>query len=179
MKKNRTKITSAVILTAFVLFGDSAVMADTVTLVVGAGYPATQSYQIQSNTVGQITYSDLRYSGSSVSAIYVCFPQATNSLSIGMQGQSLNQAIIAGPATIVLTTTNGVNTFLSICTIQTSPATALTFTPSSSVVIPNDGAGPVTIVLESSTDLVTWTPALPGTYGTSSTNRFFRVRAQR
>jgi hypothetical protein len=32
-------------------------------------------------------------------------------------------------------------------------------------------------VLESSQDLVNWVPALPGTYGASTTNRFFRVRA--
>ena len=179
MKNIRTKIASAVILTAFVLFGDSAVMADTVTLIVGAGYPATQTFQVPSNTVAQVTYSYLRNNGSFISAIYVYFPQATNALSIGVANGQPNQAIIAGPAIIALTTTNGVNTALSICTIQTSPASALTFAPSSSVVIPNDGAGPVTIILESSTDLINWTAANPGTYGTTSSNRFFRVRAQR
>lgn len=181
MKKIRTKIVEAVILTALVLFCGSAVNADSVTLLVGAGYPATQTYQVQSNTVAQITYSYLRNNGQNVSAIYVYFPQATNSLSIGIGvgSQTLNQAIIAGPATIVLTTTNGINTSLSICTIQISPATATSFTPSSSVVIPNDGAGPVTIILESSTDLINWTAANPGTYGTTSSNRFFRVRAER
>jgi len=52
-----------------------------------------------------------------------------------------------------------------------------TTTPTSSVVIPTDATGPVKIVLESSTDLVTWTEANPGTYGASTTKRFFRVRA--
>jgi len=52
-----------------------------------------------------------------------------------------------------------------------------TTTPTSSVVIPTDAAGPIRIVLESSTDLVNWTEANPGTYGASSTKRFFRVRA--
>ena len=51
--------------------------------------------------------------------------------------------------------------------------------PSNAVVIPADAAGPVTILLESSVDLVTWNSAQPGTYGTSTTNRFFRVRAIR
>lgn len=50
---------------------------------------------------------------------------------------------------------------------------------SSSVVIPEDAAGPVTIVMESSTDMVTWTAANPGTYGTSTPRRFFRIRAVR
>jgi len=40
------------------------------------------------------------------------------------------------------------------------------FTPSNAVVVPDDSGAPVQIILESSTDLVTWTAALPGTYGT-------------
>jgi hypothetical protein len=49
--------------------------------------------------------------------------------------------------------------------------------PASSVLIPSDSSGPIEVILESSTDLVNWTGALPGTYGSSSENRFFRVRA--
>lgn len=49
--------------------------------------------------------------------------------------------------------------------------------PSNAVVIPADVSGTVNIILESSTDLVTWTAALPGSYGNSTTKRFFRVRA--
>jgi hypothetical protein len=52
-----------------------------------------------------------------------------------------------------------------------------TFTPSSAVVIPADAPGPVKIVLESSSDLVTWTEAQPGEYGAATQKRFFRVRA--
>lgn len=47
----------------------------------------------------------------------------------------------------------------------------------SAVVIPEDASGPVEIILESSTDLVNWTVANPGTYGSSTARRFFRVRA--
>ena len=54
---------------------------------------------------------------------------------------------------------------------------APTVLSSSAVVIPEDAAGPVSIVLESSTDLVTWVAANPGTYGSSTSRRFFRVRA--
>lgn len=49
--------------------------------------------------------------------------------------------------------------------------------PTSAVVIPTDATGPVKIILESSTDLVTWTEANPGSYGASTSKRFFRVRA--
>jgi hypothetical protein len=47
----------------------------------------------------------------------------------------------------------------------------------SAVVIPEDASGPVQIILESSTDLLNWTAANPGTYGSSTEKRFFRVRA--
>ena len=49
--------------------------------------------------------------------------------------------------------------------------------PSNTVVIPTDAAGPVEIVMESSKDLVNWTRAEPGTYGTDTPKRFFRIRA--
>jgi hypothetical protein len=49
-------------------------------------------------------------------------------------------------------------------------------TPANSVVIPEDAAGNFNVVLESSTDLITWTAANPGNYGGTTTKRFFRVR---
>lgn len=49
--------------------------------------------------------------------------------------------------------------------------------PSTAVVIPADASGPVQVVLESSSDLVNWTPASPGSYASTETKRFFRVRA--
>lgn len=42
-----------------------------------------------------------------------------------------------------------------------------------------DASRPVDILLESSTNFVDWAQALPGTYGTSSQARYFRVRAVR
>ena len=50
-------------------------------------------------------------------------------------------------------------------------------TPANTVVIPTSANGNVSIILESSTDLVNWTAALPGTYDSSTSKRFFRVRA--
>jgi hypothetical protein len=79
--------------------------------------------------------------------------------------------IVAGPARIGLS--GGGSSF---CTVEViNPSGQLM--PSTAVVIPADSTGPVKIILESSADLVNWNEALPGTYGTSTTNRFFRVRA--
>ena len=82
---------------------------------------------------------------------------------------------VAGPAIITLTSPNGAPTMATFEVTTSDPQ----FVPSSSVVIPADSGGPVNIILESSVDLVNWIPANPGTYGTTTTNRFFRVRAQR
>ena len=46
-------------------------------------------------------------------------------------------------------------------------------------VIPNDANGQFEVVLESSVDLVTWTPANPGTFGGDTPRRFFRTRILR
>lgn len=83
---------------------------------------------------------------------------------------------IAGPATISLK--KGVDSAV-LCTYKiydNSTAQACPL-PSTAIVIPADAVGPVQIILESSIDLVSWNSALPGTYGGSTTSRFFRVRA--
>lgn len=49
---------------------------------------------------------------------------------------------------------------------------------STAVVIPEDATGPVEIILESSTDMINWNRANPGSYGSSTANRFFRLRAE-
>ena len=85
----------------------------------------------------------------------------------------------AGPGILFCSQTSGQtysgNGLLTYRFVDNTSTT--TTTPTSSVVIPTDATGPVKIVLESSTDLVTWTEANPGSYGASTTKRFFRVRA--
>jgi hypothetical protein len=62
-------------------------------------------------------------------------------------------------------------------TILTPSTNAITYTPANSVVIPTDAKGNVQIILQSSSDLVNWVSSMPGTYGSTYTNRFFRVIA--
>jgi len=54
-----------------------------------------------------------------------------------------------------------------------------TITPSGAVMVPSDSSGSVQVILESSTNLIAWASALPGNYGSTSQNMFFRVRAVR
>jgi hypothetical protein len=164
------------------------IKADTITLT--ASNLLSASYNVPSNVVAQIVHSSVSPVACASYKINVTVNSQTITYtenSVSAPYQILNLPIVAGPATITL-----VNNYASgncspnlpavaICTIETSVLTS-SFTgsvPSTAVVIPNDNGGPVTIVLESSTDLINWTSALPGTYGTTSTNRFFRVRATR
>ena len=61
-------------------------------------------------------------------------------------------------------------------TLLRAESTAVSF-PSTSVVIPSNATGDVDVLLEQSTDMITWTQCLPGTYNASTQKRFFRVRA--
>jgi hypothetical protein len=72
----------------------------------------------------------------------------------------------------------GFFTFQITTPASTSANVVSNYVPADAIVIPASATGDVQIILESSTDLVNWTAASPGTYGASSaTNRFFRVRA--
>lgn len=84
--------------------------------------------------------------------------------------------VIAGPRTVSLVVPSNQSL---VCSYKVMSNTDLVapHVPSTSVVIPSDAAGPVQVILESSTDLLNWTPANPGSYGASTVKRFFRVRA--
>lgn len=106
------------------------------------------------------------------SRITVTFGTNTNpAMSYSGGGWSGSPIVLVGPATIAASG-------YGFCTVELCIPCA-SFVPSTAVAIPADSGGPVNIILESSADLITWTAALPGTYGTSTKNRFFRVRALR
>lgn len=99
-----------------------------------------------------------------------------------IQGDPQNKPILTGPATITVTAYDSNYPDDVLCTLSLTPQNQTEtnqFTPNTGVVIPADSNGPVNIILESSVDLINWIPANPGTYGTTTTNRFFRVRATR
>jgi hypothetical protein len=183
-------ISLASLLTVSIFAANVAARADTLTLSAAPaqhGTAASQSFSVPTNVTAQIVYAHcptyvyfsswitVSITGSPGGGAYYSSPVTSNPA-----GTISNLPTVVGPATITLWATNsgytdGSTTFF--CTIQTTSSTS--FNPSSAVVIPNDSGGPVTVILESSVDLVNWTPALPGTYGTTTSNRFFRVRAQR
>lgn len=98
------------------------------------------------------------------------------------QPNSISPIPLTGPATPSVSDSNAANNVLLglklvNTTLSSSTGTSPAGTPSTAVVIPTDASGPVQIILESSTDLISWNAASPGSYGASTANRFFRVRA--
>lgn len=141
----------------------------------------TQSYVVGSNDVAEViaaSFNGDQFSqGFYLNGAPVFITQTARGTGPGIV--SLLPIAITGPSNTITTTTGGGFVTLRIRTkaeylstfAQPSPAI------SSSVVIPEDASGPVNIVIESSTDLVTWVAANPGSYGATTTRRFFRVRA--
>jgi hypothetical protein len=85
---------------------------------------------------------------------------------------------VTGPGTVRLispTATTRTAVTFSITRANAVPA----ITPANAAVIPSDAAGNFQVILESSTDLITWTAALPGTYSGTTQQRFFRTRIVR
>jgi hypothetical protein len=110
-------------------------------------------------------------------------PFAYSSSTGAIANQSQIPQIFTGLTNICVVTFFGPPTPPGAATFQiTTPAcpanVVSNYVPADAIVIPASATGNVQIILESSTDLVNWTAANPGTYGASSaTNRFFRVRA--
>ena len=99
-------------------------------------------------------------------------------LSVVIQGRTVGinagtNPVISGPATIKVENTNntsGLVRFLATFDITrvgqfTEPAC-----------IPIEAGSTFSVILESSSDLVNWTPANPGSYPGTDTKRFFRTR---
>ncbi len=84
-----------------------------------------------------------------------------------------------GPGQVGISSTN-VNVFYANHFVTFSIARNDDFVgPQNTVAIPADAAGPVTVKMETSTNLVNWVAANPGSYGVSSAMRYFRLRAVR
>jgi hypothetical protein len=154
--------------------------ANIITLTGSNTYTVATNEVAEVITVGQVSSAESSFllNGSAVRTIK--FPIGGTSMI------SLLPMAIAGPSnTIGAQETTGIggntNSFVTL-RIRTKAEYLASFTlpspaVSSSVVIPEDASGPVTIVMESSTDLVSWVAANPGAYGASTPRRFFRVRA--
>lgn len=153
-----------------VLLAVGAAAARDTTLVVSSALPLGE-LTVQSNQTARIlcwkpSGGELQLVKSGVTLRFTSSTGLTN-----LQG---NIPSIAGPATVRLLYDNLSGTS-SLCTVQVTEGE---FQLDKAVVVPA-GSGGAQIRLESSTDLVTWVDAAQGTYTNLSSQRFFRIRAER
>lgn len=178
---------------ALLITGVSA-LCDTYTTLVSSTWNLgthSVSFDVKSNEVAKVVsgraYGNVAGKGGGSALTLIKGPVQTEvSSSTFAELNIASFPMVTGPAKFILTSQGVTETGLppttnsAIVTIQTFPSmSGEGVTPFSSVVIPADAGGPVSVILESSVDLVTWTAALPGTYATSTQKRFFRVRAER
>jgi len=145
--------------------------SQTVTLTCDNFRSAT--YTFSTNQIITIN-SFIRHSGTSSNTAAIRFHNGpiVNIYSYLYGTPSNPNAVFTGVTNITLA--EGVSAALAFTITTPTPQSMI---PANAVVIPSDATGPVQIALESSSDLVNWTAALPGTYGNTHSNRFFRVRA--
>ena len=160
--------------TVAVIFLCEASQAKQITLAVGAVI-FTDEIAIGSNEFAEVK-SIYGPGGGSGCTIYFIKNGVTNSsptsLFIGGGSTIPNRLpTIAGPATIRLT---GSGT--AFCTVKIEPES---FPPDKTIIIPQGTPG-ANIIMEQSSDLITWTNSVPGIYtNTAISHLFFRLRAER
>ncbi|HEX9046628.1 MAG TPA: hypothetical protein VF988_06345 [Verrucomicrobiae bacterium] len=161
----------ALAITAWLTLTSAHAQDKTIMLIVGRNVP-TASYAVTNNQV--VTFTAFDFNNTNPPAVSLV---ASNGLPLffgGSTGNDPNGGVYTGLTNITMTAA-GTNT--AFLTFTVSTPTAQSLIPANAVVIPSDATGPVQIILESSSDLVNWTSSLPGTYGNTYSNRFFRVRA--
>ncbi len=161
--------------------------AQTLTLVASNGIPCSQNFTTnQVLTVNSFiqSYPGTSYEGVAKLSYYSGLKLELQSHPFGLvydnSTTSSSMAMAAFPNAVFTGVTNILLTSYAdpvALTVTISTPAPQSFVPANAVVIPSDAKGPVQIVLESSSDLLNWTSALPGTYGNTFSNRFFRVRA--
>lgn len=94
---------------------------------------------------------------------------------------AISKWVVAGPATL-RARANGSNWYSDEISFFTASITRAGAVPSQvpmgAVVIPENPSGSYSVIMESSSDMVTWTASNPGSYGGSEQKRFFRLRAE-
>lgn len=133
-------------------------------------YKATNQISIVEGETAQVV-SFLTSGGSG--AISYCQKDGAIFNSISSSGVGANGATITGPATFTVVAQGQDNR--GLLTLKIMPNT---FAPDKTLIIP-PGTNQFSISLESSTNLVNWSTATNGIYGSPDEARFFRIHMQK
>lgn len=90
----------------------------------------------------------------------------------GSNPPTINPVTIAGPATIMFRAGTSASAITYLATLQITRS-GIASPPAA---IPQEAGTKWDVILESSSDLINWTPANPGEYSGTEPKRFFRTR---
>jgi hypothetical protein len=138
-------------------------------VTLAAKTSSNNSYNLSSNQIVTVT----SVGGGALPVMTIAFNNIA--MPVTLSGSSVYPLTFVGATNVSIVSTS--SPWFVTLTILTPSTNAVSVVPVNSVVIPSDATGPVQIILESSSDLINWTSSLPGTYGNTYSNRFFRVRA--
>ena len=151
---------------------DAPENAQTAVLTLAAG----ESAKVKWGTFGVIGDPHTVYEGAQARFLFTVAGETRSTPLFSLQGQTYIPLEIAGPASIALRPLNESGQNYAIATLEVTRPASPSVTPSNAAVIPVDANGTFTVILESSTDLITWTAANPGDYSGNTVKRFFRTR---
>lgn len=87
---------------------------------------------------------------------------------------------VVGPASVCLRYSGvAISSSANVTSVVMIASAGKLTTDDGIAVVPNESGEPVTVVIETSTDLENWVVAQPGDYGMTDKKRFFRVKATR
>lgn len=136
-------------------------------------------YQINEDEIAILLYVSGPGTTEAPSHLIVAFIEGAGGLEVPLLNSNMEHArpTIPGPAGISYRKdTDSSSRFATLLIRKKVPVTDPAPVPVASVVIPQDEGGQYQVILESSTDTITWTQAQPGTYGGTTEKRFFRTR---
>lgn len=151
---------------------DAPANAQTAVLTLAAG----ESAKVKWGTYGMIGDPTSVYDGAQARVLFTVAGETRSAPLFAMQGPSFIPFEIAGPASIAVRPTDEGTQNYAVATVEVTRPASPSVTPSNAAVIPVDANGTFTVILESSTDLITWTAANPGDYSGNTVKRFFRTR---
>lgn len=146
------------------------------TVILKSSPSASQTYSVPDGKTATIRSVRLASQGG---VLTINGTLIASSVETGPQELALPMIISSGNV-ITVARTNGA-TIDSSAVIEIRDATGGVegAIPLNAVVIPENTSGTFVVILESSTDMITWLPAVPGQYGSDTSRRFFRTRIAR
>ncbi len=151
---------------------DAPANAQTAVLTLAAG----ESVKAKWGSFGVVGDPTSVYEGAQARVLFTVAGETRWAPLFAIQGSSFIPFEIAGPASIALRPPDESTQNYAIATLEVTRPASPSVTPSNAAVIPVDANGTFTVILESSTDLITWTAANPGDYSGNTVKRFFRSR---